>query len=118
MMNVRCLTDGPMQKQLRVTFKNLPRFCSSMWGLPFPSLAPCHLQQGFTFLPSVAKPARSRPKTITTWKLSEQKYHWQFCKCYYALSPSGSEPCCGKGACITQCSYEPHHAGPPKIDGS
>ena len=30
----------------------------------------------------------------------------------------GSQPCHGEGACITQWSYEPCHAGPLKMDGS
>ena len=30
----------------------------------------------------------------------------------------GSQPCHGKWACITQCSYKPCHAGQPKMDGS
>ena len=28
------------------------------------------------------------------------------------------EPCCGEGVSVTQGSYEPWHAGPPKMDGS
>ena len=30
----------------------------------------------------------------------------------------GSQPCGDKGACITQWSYEPYHAGPPKMNKS
>ena len=30
----------------------------------------------------------------------------------------GSQPCCGKGVCVTQWSHEPCYSGPPKMDQS
>ena len=30
----------------------------------------------------------------------------------------GSQPCLDEGACLTQCSCEPRHAGSPKTDKS
>ena len=36
----------------------------------------------------------------------------------FTFTLDGSLPCCGKGTCIIQWSYEPCSAGPPKMDGS
>ena len=30
----------------------------------------------------------------------------------------GSQPCCGKGVCVTKWSHEPCYSGPPKMDQS
>ena len=53
---------------------------------------------------------------------TEHFVFFMFCsafKCWYGNIPfHGSQPCHGKGTCVTQWSYEPCHAGPLKTAGS
>ena len=39
-------------------------------------------------------------------------------QCHAACPLHGSQPCHGEGTCITQQGYDPHHAGPLKMDQS
>ena len=113
--------------------QSLPKFMSIEWVMPFNHLILCHP----LLLPSIFASTRvfsSESALRVRWP----KY-WSFS---FSISPSneysglisfgidlfdllavqgtlhGSWPCHGKEACITLWSYEPCHAGLPKMDGS
>ena len=87
-------------------------------AFPCPLWPPATFSRALPFCPVQPNQKEAGPGPLPPGNLVSKNSIGHFVSVIMLYPLHGSDPCCGKGACITQCSYEPHHAGPPKMDGS
>ena len=87
-------------------------------AFPFPLWPPATFSRALPFCPVQPNQQEAGPGLLPPGNLVSKNIIGNSVSVIMLYPLHGLEPCCGKGACITQCSYEPHHAGPPKIDRS